>query len=369
MPLRGEAQQKTYAIRREIANSVWLAYHEILGEGCIQKTYAPAGREDAIAFAEPRLLNELDHPHITPLRETQFDPDRRGHVTMVMRVYQGGSIHDAMEMGTRFSVGTAIRVLQHVADALTYLHVNKGYVHRDIKPKNILLDADNNGYLADFGSAAFLNQASGDAGVMRTTDLYQAPEAARTGRVGPPADVYALGLTAFEMLNGLFPYAKLDAAEVDRRINGGRRSLPDRMLAPSAFAPHVPAPLRQLVRRMIDSDPTRRPSTGDLLRSLRALKCIDWRHETGEGIDGEWSGRWPPGNRPEEQMEIRVRSAILRGGPSRGERRLTAQYRSATSGGWRAVGVPASTAGAQDSAAVSTFFNAVDAHVANRWPA
>jgi serine/threonine protein kinase len=340
-----------------------------LGEGCIQKTYAPAGREDAIAFAEPRLLNELDHPHITPLREAQFDPDRPGYVTIVMRVYENGSIHDAAEQGARFSVGTAIRILQHVTDALTYVHVTKGFVHRDIKPKNILLDADNNGFLADFGSAAVLDSASGDAAAVRTTALYQAPEAAATGRVGPPADIYALGLAAFEMLNGLFPYAALDAAEVDRRINDGRRALPDRMVAPSAFAPHVPGPLRRLVRRMINSDASQRPTAGEVLRSLRALKCIDWCHKTGLGIDGEWSGRWPPGKRPEEQIEFRVTSVILQSGPNRGKRRLTAQYRSATSGGWRTAGVPASTVEVHDSAAVSTFFSAVDAHVAKRWPA
>lgn len=368
MPLEGEAERKTYVRHTEIAHSVWVAYHEILGENCVQKTYAPTGREDAVAFAEPRLLNQLDHPQITPLREAQFDRHRPGNVTIVMRVYEHGSVYAAMEAGFRFSVGAAIRVLQHVADALTYLHVTKRYVHRDIKPKNILLDIDNNGFLADFGSATVLS-ASGDAGAVRTTALYQAPEAAVTGRVGPAADIYALGLTALEMLNGLFPYGELDPADIDQRVNSGRRSLPDRMLAPSVFAPHVPIPLRRLVRSMIDIDPSCRPTAGELLRSLRSIRCIDWRHETGQGIEGEWSGRWPPSRRPEVQMEFRVSSVVLRAGPSRGKRRLTAQYQSATSGGWRALGVPASTVGAQDSAAVSTFFNAVDAHVANRWPA
>ena len=120
MPLRGEAQRKTYTIQAAIANGVWIAHHAILGENCVQKAYAPAGREDAIAFAEPRLLNELDHPHITPLREAQFDPDRHGHVTIVMRVYEGGSIYDALAADYRFSIGYVIALLQDVADALPY---------------------------------------------------------------------------------------------------------------------------------------------------------------------------------------------------------------------------------------------------------
>jgi serine/threonine protein kinase len=370
MPIRGEASEKTYTIRTEIANGVWIAYHAILGENCVQKAYAPAGRQDSVAFAEPRLLNELNHPHITPIREAQFDPDRHGQVTIVMRIYEGGSIYDAIAAGYRFSVGDVITLLQHVADALAYLHVNKRYVHRDMKPKNILLSSDRKvGYLADFGSAAALDAGSDSAAAVRTTALYQAPEAAPTGRAGPPVDIYALGLTAFEMLNGLFPYSIFDGAEVDERLSQGRRALPDRLLAPGAFAPHVPASLRHLVRRMINADPARRPTAGDLLRALRALKCVDWRHDVGDGLDGEWSGRWPPRRRPGDQIELRVTSTVLQSGANRGQRRLSAHYRSATSAGWRTVGVPPQTVGGQDAAAVSAFFNAVDAHVASRWPA
>jgi hypothetical protein len=62
MPLHGEAELKTYRGFRTMARGVVVAHHTILGENCVQKTYAPTGHEDAIAFAEPRLLNELDHP-------------------------------------------------------------------------------------------------------------------------------------------------------------------------------------------------------------------------------------------------------------------------------------------------------------------
>lgn len=370
MPLYGEAERRTYTGHVPIAGGVWVAHHAILGRDCVQKTYAPAGREDAIAFAEPRLLDELDHPHITPLREAQFDPDRYGHVTIVMRVYEGGSIYEAMAAGYRFSVGDVITLLQHLADAMAYLHVSKRYLHRDIKPKNILLSANRKiGYLADFGSAAAMETGSESAAAVRTTALYQAPEAAPSGRVGPAADIYALGLTAFEMLNGPFPWSTFDGAEVDIRLSNGRRALPDRSLAAGAFAPHVSTSLRQLVRRMINADPESRPTAGDLLRALRALKCVNWRHEVGDGIDGEWYGQWPPRRRPADQIELRVNSAVLRSGRNCGRRRLTAHYRSATSAGWRTVGVAPQSVDDQDAAAVSAFFRTVDAHVASRWPA
>jgi eukaryotic-like serine/threonine-protein kinase len=258
MPLRGEAEQKTYYLRDKIANGVWLAHHAILGQNCVQKTYEPAGREDAIAFAEPRLLNDLDHPHITPLREAQYDPDRRGHVTIVMRWYEGGSIHEALAAGHRFSTADALTIQTHICDALNNLHLTKRLVHRDVKPKNVLLSADRKtGFLADFGSAAAIAPGMAVAQAVRTTPLYQAPEAGNTGHVGPAADIYALGLAAFEMLNGLFPYDTLDAGVIDRRLHQGRRALPDRLLAAGAFAPHVPAAMQRLVRRMIDADPGR----------------------------------------------------------------------------------------------------------------
>jgi eukaryotic-like serine/threonine-protein kinase len=370
MALFGEAARKTYVNHTEIADSVWIARHEILGENCIQKTYAPAGREDAIAFAEPRILNDLDHPHITPLREAQFDPHRAGHVTIVMPVYAGGSVHAAMTAGNvRFSIGAVVAVVADIADALAYLHTTKGFLHRDLKPKNVLLDASRRvGFLADFGSAAVLDPSTGTAPAVRTTALYQAPELGRTGRMGPPADVYGLAFTAFEMMNGLLPYASLDAADVDRRINAGRRSLPDRAFAPGAFAPHVPDALGRLVRKALATNPEERPTAAGLLRSLRALKCIDWHHATGDGLDGLWEGRWPPRRRVDRQIDVRVTSFVLRAGPSRNQRRLAADYRSATSGGWRSVGIGPATVGAQDAAAVSMFFSAVDAHVAKRWP-
>lgn len=77
MPLHGEAARPTYTGHAKIASGVWVARHAILGGNCIQKTYAPAGREDAIAFAEPRFLNELDHPTSHPFARPSSTPTSR----------------------------------------------------------------------------------------------------------------------------------------------------------------------------------------------------------------------------------------------------------------------------------------------------
>jgi hypothetical protein len=256
-----------------------------------------------------------------------------GHVTLVMRVYEGGSVKAAMDARHRFSISDVIGILGDIADALSYLHVEKGIVHRDVKPGNVLLDRDRRtGYLSDFGSAARIDSGVGTAAAIRSTPLYQAPEVSRTGRFGPPADIYALGLAAFEMLNGLFPYDSLNPADIDKRVNSGRRALPDRSLAPAAFALCVPTRLVRLIRRMLDAHPGKRPpSATETLRNLRSLQCVDWCRALGDDLSGAWSSRWPPRRRQEQQIEFRVSSTVLRGGVNRGSRRLVADYRSTTS--------------------------------------
>lgn len=160
----------------------------------------------------------------------------------------------------------------------------------------------------------------------------------------------------------------MNAAEILKRVTEGRRALPDRMLSSAAFAPHVPDALRRLVQRMLDVNPSRRPSAADLLRDLRALKCVDWIHEAGSGLDGEWTGRWPPQRRPEQQIELSITSAVLQSGASRGRRRLTGRYRSQTSGGWRTTGIPPVTVDSEVRRAVAAFFRSVNAQAARRWP-
>ena len=129
MPLHGEnAQFPAYSQLKQIPGGthglIHVGFHVGYGIACVQKTYDRPGREDAIAFAEPRLLRSLDHPHIVKILDAQPDGDRAHAVTMVMPAYSGGSLYDRLAGGTQFSVGRTIELVGQIASALDYLHTD-----------------------------------------------------------------------------------------------------------------------------------------------------------------------------------------------------------------------------------------------------
>ena len=120
---------------------------------------------------------------------------------------RGGALSQLLKHGL-LRAERAIEILRGVADALDYAH-GKGVVHRDVKPQNVLLDEDGRVYLADFGIAKMLESSGGltATGMITGTPQYMAPEQATGTKIGPAADIYALGIVAYEMLTGRVPFA------------------------------------------------------------------------------------------------------------------------------------------------------------------
>jgi serine/threonine protein kinase len=375
MPLHGENQIfPAYSQLRQIpggANGlIHLGVHVGYGIACVQKTYDRPGRDDAIAFAEPRLLRSLDHPHIVRILDAQPDGDRDQAVTMVMPAYSGGSLYDTLARGTMISVGRTIEFLSQIAGALDYLHTEHRLLHRDIKPQNLLMDGDGSLLLCDFGTAAVMSE-TGHTAAVRASMPYQPPETAGLGWMAPASDVYSLGLTAIEMLEGRFLYDGLDAAVVQTRVDSGRRAYTGSVLAAAARPAHIPAALRTLLGKCVAVKPTERPTAAQLARDLDALIVVDWRHVEGSGNDGRWLGTWPARARADRAVALDVTSRVLTAGRASGRRRLEANYRRSASKGWRTVGGDVSPLDVdpQDSAAVSRFFKTVSDIVAQRFPA
>lgn len=369
MPLRGEASRPTYRIDKPLAGSdVLLAWHHVFRGPCVQKRVRLHGFEDALAASEPEFLNKLDHAHIVEVREAQWDPEQEGAIVFVMRLYEGGSIGEALATDYRFSVHQAIDLTVHILDALAYLYREFDAVHRDIKPGNVLMDGQRlNAYLSDFGSAAKLD-ASGGAAAILGTDHYRPPEAKASGRVGRSADLYGLGMALFEMLNGRLPWEKLDYAKIERRLQAGHRALPNSIL--SVHAPHVPPRLQRVVNRAIARDASRRfRSPEEFIRALTAAKMrsIDWRHENGAGLVGVWIGTWPPKRASDKRTIYRVTSRVLEAGRDRSKLRLEAHYHDA-GGGWRQA-VKRATVEPDDRAGVAAFFEQVEVRADQREPA
>jgi len=156
---------------------------------------------------EAKAIARLEHPQIVPIYA--YDIDRvEGIPWMALRLVgsadpekrRGGALSQVLKHGL-LGPERAVEILRGVADALDYAAHGKGIVHRDVKPQNVLLDEDGRVYLADFGIARILESSGGltATGMITGTPQYMAPEQATGTKVGPTADVYALGIVAYEM--------------------------------------------------------------------------------------------------------------------------------------------------------------------------
>ncbi|HEV7500332.1 MAG TPA: serine/threonine-protein kinase, partial [Vicinamibacteria bacterium] len=155
---------------------------------------------------EAKVIARLEHPNIIPIHN--FGIEEQSHTPwMAMRLIGGGALSGYMKKA-RLGPERTVTILRGVAEALDYAH-GKGVIHRDIKPQNILVDEADRVYLADFGIAKMVEGSSGltATGMISGTPQYMAPEQAMAGVVDNRADIYALGIVAYEMLTGRVPFA------------------------------------------------------------------------------------------------------------------------------------------------------------------
>lgn len=180
---------------------------------------------------EVEVIAQLQHPHILPVYDYgEFE----GMPYIVMAYIGGGTLTDHILEGP-MNPNDVARMVHQIADALDFAH-SKGIVHRDFKPSNVLMDERGNTYLADFGLAKIAETSQDITGTMIVgTPHYMAPEQARSGEVTGSVDVYALGVTIYQMLTGHAPYKAPTAAgvmvahitEPIPKIHDSRPDLPD----------------------------------------------------------------------------------------------------------------------------------------------
>lgn len=338
--LRGERLDRpTYSFLRTITDEGNTAIcsrgvHEIYECEVVQKTISTLGMPDSIA-REPQLLKSVKHERIIEVWEAQWDPEYKDQqaITFITPYMAGGSIHTALTEGERFSVRQVVQIACDMLVALDVLHDQHQILHRDVKPGNIFLEGDRRrALLGDLGSAARMGDEDRGADAHAGSPLYRSPEALSTGRVTARSDLYSLGVTMIEMLNGPFPYEMLDRDDIDNRLASGRRPLVDRKYK---LAPWVPKPLATFIRGLVNVDPDKRPGdAATALRTLRDLRLVDWRPTSGEDLVGKWVGYWPPQERRQRQRMIEVETTVVERGVNKGRIAATARWR-ATNGKWR----------------------------------
>ncbi|HLX87565.1 MAG TPA: protein kinase [Acidimicrobiales bacterium] len=155
--------------------------------------------------AEAQAAASLGHPNILAVYD--WGEDGRGPF-LVLEFVGGGSLRDLLDSGQRLSLPQALAVGAEAADGLAFAHA-RGFVHRDVKPANLLFGEEGRLRIADFGLARALAEAAytEPAGATVGTARYAAPEQAQGQQVDGRADVYALALVLYEAVAGVVPFA------------------------------------------------------------------------------------------------------------------------------------------------------------------
>ncbi len=179
---------------------VYRAFDVSLERPVALKLIAPGLADDerfrARFLREPKLAAALDHPNVIPIYEAG---EREGQLYLAMRYVEGHDLRAALPLAPE----RALDVLGQVAGALDAAH-RRGLVHRDVKPANVLLDADGHAYLTDFGVSKRASADTTEAGLVGTLD-YLAPEQIRGEPVDGRSDQYALACVLYECLAGAPP--------------------------------------------------------------------------------------------------------------------------------------------------------------------
>ena len=236
-----------------------------------------AASPEALArFAgEARSVAALSHPNILAL----FDVGEADGVHFaVSELLEGETLRMAMAHGP-MPPRRALDIAREMADGLAAAH-EKGIVHRDVKPENVLLTKDGRAKVLDFGLARHdvsrrdpddtrspTLAAISEKGVVLGTVAYMSPEQARGTTVDFRSDQFSFGIVLYEMLSGSKPF---DAASVPETLTAIIRDEPEPL---EKKAPHVPAPVRWLVERLIAKEPSGRyDATRDVARELKGLR-------------------------------------------------------------------------------------------------
>lgn len=263
---------------------------------------------------EAQVAAKLEHPHVVPVYAYGIEA---GRPWMAMRLVAGGSLAQRVQAGPLSPV-TTTALLRDVAEALDYAHA-RDVVHRDVKPANVLLDETGRAYLADFGIARMLEGSSvaTATGLVLGTPTYMAPEQAMGAKVDRLADVYALGVMAFECLTGRVPYTGTTPVAILMKHVQEPVPVP----SPAELAP----PLTAVLKRCLAKTPTDRwPSAGAFVgaleqasagltedATLKALPTLEVSGTASGPPDGGPAPRPSPADRRIRWAAACVSSALL----------------------------------------------------------
>lgn len=266
---------------------VWRAYDESLARDVAVKLLLPQDTDPTATSRfrlEAQTAARIDHPNVVGVRDFgEYD----NRLFLVMELVRGDSLATTLARSGALPAERVARIAAQAAAGLAAAH-RQGIVHRDIKPGNLLLDADGTLKIGDFGIARFLDDpgaALTATGQIVGTSLYLAPERALGRPAGPASDVYALGCVLYQLLTGRPPF-QADTAVAILHQHLDAVPVPPRELG----VPGLPPAFESYLLGLLAKEPEHRPA---------AQQAADWF------ADGAWQGRpeplpdaTPPSRRP-----------------------------------------------------------------------
>jgi len=248
-----------YTIERELGHggtaTVYLARDETTSASVALKVLR---RELVESVAADRFLREfrlnaaLRHPHIAPILDSgQFGAD----LYLVLPNLESGSLRHRMEKERQVAVDSVVEIVRAIGSALQHAH-ERGLVHRDVKPENILFSGDTP-YLSDFGIARAVERAAGDSttssGIVRGTPAYMSPEqASGDEHIDGRSDQFSFACVVYEMLAGLPAFhGPTQESTIALRF----RQLPREI---NVYRPDVPRGLQRVLEKAMAVAPAER---------------------------------------------------------------------------------------------------------------
>jgi eukaryotic-like serine/threonine-protein kinase len=266
-----------YELRGQIGSGgmghVYLAHDEVLDRDValkLLKARYAENKEFVEHFRrEAKSAASISHPHIVPV----FDGGETGDGTyfIAMEYLSGGTLKDLIASGRRLPPRAVVEVALEMAEALQAAH-RRGVIHRDIKPRNILITDSGHVKVADFGiaRAAEATTISDFEGILGSAK-YMSPEQAAGERVGPASDLYSMGVVLYEMLTGKVPFEIETPADVPvEHADGSPPHLKE-------VNPRVPGDMDALVMKLLASDPEDRYASATQLIEPVGLSRISYR--------------------------------------------------------------------------------------------
>jgi serine/threonine-protein kinase len=253
-PLVGGRYRLERILSSTVMAEVWLASDTELDRKVVVKRLA-SGAERERFTREARAVAALSHPNILHL----FDfGDERDRPYMVFEYLAGGSLEDRLQEGGRLSNDEIANVAHEIAEGLAHAH-ERGVVHRDLKPGNVLFDRDGRSKIADFGIARVQGRDTlPEAGTILGTAAYISPEQVKGEPATPASDVYSFGVILYRLLAGRLPFE----AATPMKLAALHRDAEPPPLPPGRDGV---GPLSALVMAALAKEPSRRPADGAAL--------------------------------------------------------------------------------------------------------